>query len=337
VFRRGVIDQDNNISLTEASPVSRTLETVPDSEFDNAHVRQALCDLSVVSPVEDGILDRLGEKFTLGELETEVARVHESASSPAESGAGAENLLTLARSNYKFIIPEDAFPSELVIFPSSGNESRGIEDARFVRFTEDDGSRILYGTYTAYNGHAIFPTLIKSADLKTLEIHTMAGRYARNKGMALFPRRIRGKYVMSGRLDGENLYILESDNVRVWNEGRISQTPKYWWEFSIIGNCGSPIETDEGWLLLTHGVGPLRQYCIGAALLDLDEPWKVIGRTREPLIVPQGEERIGYVPNVVYTCGAMIHHDQLIIPYAASDQLTTFATVSLARLLESMK
>lgn len=337
VFRRGVIDKDNNISLTEASPVSRTLKTVPDSEFDNAHVRQTLCDLSVISPVEEGLLDRLGEKFTLGELEAEVARVHESASSPAESGAGAENLLTLARSNYKFIVPEDASPSELVIFPSSENESRGIEDARFVRFTEDDGSRILYGTYTAYNGHAIFPTLIKSADLKTLEIHTMAGRYARNKGMALFPRRIRGKYVMSGRLDGENLYILESDNVRVWNEGRISQTPKYWWEFSIIGNCGSPMETDEGWLLLTHGVGPLRQYCIGAALLDLDEPWKVIGRTREPLIVPQGEERIGYVPNVVYTCGAMIHHDQLIIPYAASDQLTTFASVSLARLLESMK
>ena len=165
----------------------------------------------------------------------------------------------------------------------------------------------------------------------------MAGRYAKNKGMALFPRMIGGRYVMSGRLDGENLYILESDNVRVWNDGRLSQTPRYWWEFSIIGNCGSPVETDEGWLLLTHGVGPMRQYCIGAALLDLDEPWRVIGRTREPLIAPAGEERVGYVPNVVYTCGAMLHNDQLIIPYAASDTLTTFATVSLSELLAVLK
>ncbi len=223
-------------------------------------------------------------------------------------------------------------------YPAADNgTSRGIEDVRLVRFTDDDGRRILFGTYTAYNGFAIFPTLLESEDLNTLEIHTMAGRYAKNKGMALFPRRIRGKYVMSGRLDGENLFILESDNVRVWNDGRLVQTPKYWWEFSVIGNCGSPLETEDGWLLLTHGVGPMRQYCIGAVLLDLDEPWKIIGRTREPLVMPTGEERIGYVPNVVYTCGAMIHNDQLVIPYAASDTVTTFACVSLPDLLTLLK
>jgi predicted GH43/DUF377 family glycosyl hydrolase len=283
------------------------------------------------------MLDRLGEGFTISELEVELERERASAASPSEFEACAENMLTLAKSNYKFVIPEDAFASEVVIFPSSENESRGIEDVRLVRFTDDDGKRILFGTYTAYNGFAIFPTLLESEDLSTLEIHTMAGRYAKNKGMALFPRRIRGKYVMSGRLDGENLFILESDNVRVWNEGRIVQTPEYWWEFSVIGNCGSPLETEEGWLLLTHGVGPMRQYCIGAVLLDLDEPWRIIGRTREPLVMPTGEERIGYVPNVVYTCGAMIHNDQLVIPYAASDMVTTFACVSLPDLLKLLK
>jgi predicted GH43/DUF377 family glycosyl hydrolase len=336
VFRAGVIDEDNNIIVEGSSPVSRTLDTVPDTKFDKTYFRHTLRDIGALVPPEEAVLDRLGEEFTIGELEAELERVRAAAESPSEFEAFAENMLTLARSNYKFVIPDDAYASEIVIFPSSENESRGIEDVRLVRFTDEDGSAMLYGTYTAYNGYAIFPTLIESDDLRTLEIHTMAGRYARNKGMALFPRKIRGKYVMSGRLDGENLYILESDNVRVWNHGRIGQTPKYWWEFSIIGNCGSPMETDHGWLLLTHGVGPMRQYCIGAALLNLEEPWRVIGRTREPLIMPVGEERIGYVPNVVYSCGAMIHNGQLVIPYAASDTLTTFARVSLSELLESM-
>jgi predicted GH43/DUF377 family glycosyl hydrolase len=207
-----------------------------------------------------------------------------------------------------------------------------------VRFTDDDGSSRVYGTYTAYNGFVTFPTLLEIAgDQESVEIHTMYGRYAKNKGMALFPRKIRGNFVMSGRLDGENLFVLESDNVRFWDEGKLAQEPKYWWEMVIIGNCGSPIETDEGWLLLTHGVGPMRQYCIGAALLDLDEPSRLIGRTREPLIVPTGVERIGYVPNVAYTCGAMVHNDVVVIPYAMSDMITTFATVPLAPLLFSLK
>ena len=246
-------------------------------------------------------------------------------------------MLYLARSNYKLLLPEGTYASEIVIFPSSENESRGIEDVRLVRFTDDDGSERLYGTYTAYNGYATFPTLLETTDQRIIDIRTMYGRYAKNKGMALFPKKIRGKYVMSGRLDGENLYILESDNVRVWDEGRLVQTPKYWWETVIIGNCGSPIETDEGWLLLTHGVGPMRQYCIGAALLDRDDPARLIGRSREPLIVPTGEERVGYVPNVAYTCGAMLHNDTVIIPYALSDMVTTFALVSLPELLENLK
>ena len=165
----------------------------------------------------------------------------------------------------------------------------------------------------------------------------MSGVYARNKGMAIFPRRINGRYVMSGRLDGENLYILESENLVVWNEGRLSQEPKYWWQFSVIGNCGSPIETEYGWLMLTHGVGPMRQYCIGAVLLDLEDPTQVIGELEEPLIAPAEDERVGYVPNVVYTCGMMLHNGSLIIPYAVSDTITKFARVNLEELLAALR
>jgi predicted GH43/DUF377 family glycosyl hydrolase len=337
VFRVGVIDRDHNIIIEDASPLSVPLKTIPDPEFETPHFRQTLSDIGALSPSGQRVLDRLGESFTLPQLEAELEALRASATSPFEFEECAENMLTLARSNYQFVIPEEAFASEIVIFPSSENESRGIEDLRLVQFAEDDGKLVLYGTYTAYNGYTIFPTLLELRDPGRVEIHTMAGRYAKNKGMALFPRKVGGKYVMSGRLDGENLYILQSDNERVWNDGRISQTPRYWWEFSIIGNCGSPVETKEGWLLLTHGVGPMRQYCIGAALLDLDEPWRVIGRTREPLIVPTEEERVGYVPNVVYTCGPMLHNDQLIIPYAASDTLTTFATAPLDELLAALK
>jgi predicted GH43/DUF377 family glycosyl hydrolase len=337
VFRNGVIDEDNNIIIEDATPQTLPLETIPDTEFETQHFRYTLRDIGALTPAGEAVLDRLGEEFTLAQLEAELERWRETAAHLSELEECAENMLTLARSNYKLVIPDEAYTSEVVIFPSSENESRGIEDARLVDFTDDDGTKVLYGTYTAYNGYAIFPTLLETRDRDSIEIHTIAGRYAKNKGMALFPRKVGGKYVMSGRLDGENLFILESDNVRVWNDGRLSQTPKYWWEFSVIGNCGSPVETEEGWLMLTHGVGPMRQYCIGAVLLDLDEPWRVIGRTREPLIAPAEEERVGYVPNVVYSCGMMRHNDQLIIPYAASDQLTTFATVSLPDLLTALK
>jgi len=178
---------------------------------------------------------------------------------------------------------------------------------------------------------------METGDLRVITIATLTGRCARNKGMALFPRRIGGRYVCSGRIDGENLYILYTDNILVWNEAYLAMEPVHWWEFSVIGNCGSPIETPEGWLLLTHGVGPMRQYCIGAALLDLKDPTKVLGRSREPLIAPEEDERSGYVPNVVYTCGAMLHNDVILIPYALSDHSTTFAYVPLEELLASLE
>ena len=270
----------------------------------------------------------------LGEALAKARIGFESASEYEET---RENLLAVAHGNYDFEVPKDGNWAEAVIFPTSQNESRGIEDARMVRFVDDDGSDRYYATYTAYNGFRIFPQLSEHDGGPILKIRTLMGSGARNKGMALFPRKIDGKYTMVSRLDGENLYLMQSDNVRFWENPKLLQRPKYYWEFVQIGNCGSPLETDDGWLLLTHGVGPMRQYCIGAMLLDLDDPYKVIGQTQEPLLVPTADESSGYVPNVVYSCGGMIHNDLLVIPYAMSDRATSFATVELDALLKTMK
>lgn len=337
VFRAGVIDAANHVVIEEAAPTIRPLKPVPDAEFGTAMFRATLEDLGALGPFERLVLDRIGETFSVGELHRTLEELRPAAPSPDAFKHTQRNLLTFARSNYRIFVPPGVRPSEIVIFPIAEREHRGIEDVRMVRFTDDDGSCAVYGTYTAYNGMTGFPTLLVTRDFKTVESHSMAGRFAKNKGMALFPRRINGKYVMSGRLDGVNRYILESDNLLVWNRGRPSEAPKHWWEFSFIGNCGSPIETPEGWLLLTHGVGPMRQYSIGATLLDLDDPSRVIGRTAEPLIMPAENERAGYVPNVVYTCGSMLHNNSLIIPYAIGDVTTTFACVDVHELLSALR
>ena len=197
-----------------------------------------------------------------------------------------------------------------------------IEDARFVRFIDDNGEVTYYATYTAYNDLAILPQLITTKEFLKFNIITLNGKAVQNKGMALFPRKIDGNYVMLSRQDGENNHIMFSDNIHFWQESKIIQEPTRPWEFIQIGNCGSPLETDEGWLVLTHGVGPMRQYCIGAILLDLENPAKIIARLEEPLLSPREEEREGYVPNVVYSCGAIIHNDELVIPYAMADVMS---------------
>jgi predicted GH43/DUF377 family glycosyl hydrolase len=225
--------------------------------------------------------------------------------------------------------------SERVIFPVTDAQSNGIEDARFVAF-EDQGHTTYYATYTAYSGRAIRSELLETADFLSFRMCPLGGSAAQNKGMALFPRRIDGRYAMIGRQDNENLYLMRSDDLRAWDGGLAILRPQFPWEFVQIGNCGSPIELDEGWLLLTHGVGPLRKYSIGAALLDKQDPSKVLARSREPLIRPEGSERHGYVPNVVYTCGGMRRGDRIILPFAVSDTFSTFATVEIAALLASM-
>jgi predicted GH43/DUF377 family glycosyl hydrolase len=221
--------------------------------------------------------------------------------------------------------------SERVIFPVTASQSNGIEDARFVEFAERE--RTFYATYTAYTGKAIRSELIETTDFLSFRMTPLRGSAARNKGMALFPRPLNGRYAMIGRQDNENLHLIYSDDLETWNGGIPILKPEFPWEFVQIGNCGSPIELDQGWLLLTHGVGPVRKYAIGAVLLDKADPSKVLARSREPLLRPEPSEREGYVPNVVYTCGAMRHRDRIILPYAVSDTFCNFATIGIADLL----
>jgi predicted GH43/DUF377 family glycosyl hydrolase len=225
--------------------------------------------------------------------------------------------------------------SERVIFPITDSQSNGIEDARFVELN-DDGHRTFYATYTAYSGRAIRSELIETKDFNAFRMTPLKGSAARNKGMALFPRKFNGKYAMIGRQDNESLYLIYSDDLYSWNEGVALLKPQFPWEFVQIGNCGSPIELDQGWLLLTHGVGPVRRYSIGAALLDKSDPSKVLGRCSEPLLRPEMSERDGYVPNVVYSCGALRHNDRIILPYAVSDTYCNFATMEIAALIKAM-
>jgi predicted GH43/DUF377 family glycosyl hydrolase len=233
-----------------------------------------------------------------------------------------------------FFQPDEEL-GERVIFPITDSQSNGIEDARFVEF-KDEGRTTFYATYTAFSGRAIRSELLETTDFRSFRMTPLGGSASRNKGMALFPRKIYGRYAMIGRQDNENVYLIYSDDLYAWDGGHSILQPEYPWEFVQIGNCGSPIELDDCWLLLTHGVGPVRKYSIGAVLLDKTDPSKVLARSREPLVRPEPTEREGYVPNVVYTCGAMRHGDQIILPYAISDTFSDFATVKIAALMQAV-
>jgi predicted GH43/DUF377 family glycosyl hydrolase len=230
----------------------------------------------------------------------------------------------------------DSTLSGTVIFPITAAQSKGLEDLRLVKFTHDDGSAEWLGTYTAYNGSSIQSELLRTRDFRAFDLVPMTGPASRNKGMALFPRKIGGQYMMMGRQDGENLFLLKSDTLTHWEEGEKLLTPHYPWELVQIGNCGPPIELDEGWLMLTHGVGAMRKYSIGAVLLDKDDPSKVLGRTREPILAAAHEDREGYVPNVVYSCGAIRHGDKLFVPYGVADSSVAFAFIDIKVLLAAM-
>jgi predicted GH43/DUF377 family glycosyl hydrolase len=243
----------------------------------------------------------------------------------------------LARSNYEVRFRPEQPLSERILFPATPSQRNGIEDARFVRFQNEDGTHVYYATFTAFDGRVVMPELVETSDFLLFRFITLNGPAAQNKGMALFPRQIKGRYAMLSRQDNENIYLMYSDNVHFWNERQVLLKPAFSWELVQLGNCGSPIETDAGWLVLSHGVGPLRKYCIGAFLLDRNDPGKVIGRLREPLLKPNENEREGYVPNVVYTCGALLHKGVLIIPYGLADHATGFATVRLHEVLGAMQ
>jgi predicted GH43/DUF377 family glycosyl hydrolase len=336
VFRSGVIEADHTIRFDPPRPSFRRGRLSPDKLYEKWLFQRKLRDIGLDARPVEVVMERLPDHFTIEQLERAVAEALEADPSMFQGEDIVDGILWLARSNYQLKLPRDADASEIVIFPQSDSESGGIEDLRLVRFLDDDGSVTYFGTYTAYDGYRILPQLMETTDLVHVNVHTLNGARAQNKGLALFPRRIGGHYVMCSRIDGENLYMMYSDMIHFWETAELLQTPKHPWEFIQIGNCGSPLETPEGWLLLTHGVGPMRRYCIGAMLLDLDDPLKVIGSLNEPLIAPTAEERDGYVPNVVYTCGAMIHDDYLYIPYATSDTATSMACVPLEHLLQRL-
>jgi predicted GH43/DUF377 family glycosyl hydrolase len=273
--------------------------------------------------------------FRSGSIAANGAIVIDPTSRLATSPAIKISTLGIAGNEVELVFDQGADISERVIFPITDTHWHGIEDARFVEFN-DEGKRVFYATYTAYSGNAIRSELLETSDFVTFRLMPLNGTASRNKGMALFPRKIDGKFAMIARQDNENLYLIYSDDLYTWNGGTTILKPQFPWEFVQIGNCGSPIELDEGWLLLTHGVGPVRKYSIGAVLLDKNDPSKVLARSREPLVRPEPTEREGYVPNVVYTCGALRHNDQIILPYAVSDTFSNFSTITVSALLRTM-
>jgi len=375
VFRSGVLDKNGNLSIEPVGKMLAEADVIKRHIYDKKAFRKKLADMqlqaNVIAPVlldepevkQDQvniitppqganpdesqekvkvispafILDKLRDKFTYGELMKNLEIAKKDPKLQESHIKILNHMMWLASSHYEINFSIDSAISERVIFPISATEQKGIEDARFVKFTDDDGEITYYATYTAYDGLAILPKLISTKDFYNFKILPLNGEIAQNKGMALFPRKINGKYAMLCRIDGVNNYIAYSENINIWREAKIIQQPRYPWELVQIGNSGSPIETKEGWLVITHAVGSMREYTLGASLYEIENPEKEIGRLVNPLMVPDESEREGYVPNVIYSCGSIIHNGDLIIPYAMSDHSSTYATVNLRELLDVLK
>lgn len=337
-FRTGIVSAQHRITLTPPVPFATEPDRVPNAAYDKALFARKLQEAGVQNDFCRRVLDQLPETFILDELHRVLTTALQHAD-PADATAdrAARGILLLAESNYEVHFASDSRVSQRVLFPSTASQRNGIEDARFVRFQKDDGGFTYYATYTAYDGKITLPQLLETPDFFHFKFSTLNGPAVQNKGMALFPRKINGRYAMISRQDDENILLMFSDNLHFWQTPRALLSPAESWEFIKLGNCGSPIETEAGWLVLSHGVGAMRKYCLGAFLLDLNDPARVIGRLREPLLSPNEAEREGYVPNVVYSCGALLHGREVVIPYAMSDYATSFATVSLDELLVAME
>ena len=337
-FRTGVVSAQHCITLAPPVPFLTEPERVPNAAYAKGLFANKLEEAGVQNDFCRRVLDQLHDDFTLKELhQVLLASGLTTDTSDATAARAARGILLLAESNYEVNFAPDSRVSQRVLFPSAPSQSNGIEDARFVRFQNDDGSFTYYATYTAYDGKITLPQLLETPDFVHFKFNTLNGPAVQNKGMALFPRRINGQYAMLSRQDDENILLMFSDNVHFWQTPKLLLAPAQPWEFIKLGNCGSPIETEAGWLVLSHGVGAMRKYCLGAFLLDLKDPARVLGRLREPLLCPNEAEREGYVPNVVYTCGMLLHGRELIIPYAMSDSASSFATLSVDELLAAME
>jgi predicted GH43/DUF377 family glycosyl hydrolase len=334
-FREGILDASGEPVFEEPSTVLVTGTRAPAVGYDRERFRVKLVELGAGNELAWAVLGRLPARFSPAELEQSLALLEAEGPPQAISYETIKIVRVLAASNYVTSFPAGSAIGERVIFPAGPNETRGMEDARFVRFVDGDVATY-YATYTAYDGFQILPQLIQTDDFVTFNISTLNGFAAQNKGMALFPRKIRGKYVMLSRKDRENLHLATSDDVHFWNDVTELDRPSAPWQLLQIGNCGSPIETEAGWLVLTHGVGAMRRYAIGALLLDLEDPGRVIARLPKPLLLPDASEREGYVPNVVYSCGGMVHGSHLVLPYGFSDSGIAIALVSLPELLAAL-
>ena len=338
-FRTGIIHPDHQIEVFRPTGFISEPRQIPNPLYEKGQFERKLLELGLNNEFTRRVMHKLGELFALEDLraslQAEQFRLPDGMAQQDQTSA--QGMWMLARSNYQVQFQPEQELSERVLFPSTPSQRNGIEDARFVCFRNEDGSHIYYATFTAFDGRLVVPELVETSDFLRFRFITLNGPAAENKGMAIFPRKINGLYAMLSRQDNENIYLMFSDNVHFWNERQVLLKPAFAWELVQLGNCGSPIETGAGWLVLTHGVGPMRQYCIGAFLLDRDDPGKVIGRLREPLLKSNRNEREGYVPNVVYTCGALVHEDVLIIPYGIADHATGFATVPVDEVLAAMQ
>lgn len=330
-FRVGVVDKNINFTFEPVSRFVERAETVENPKYNKKAFYIKLLEMQEDTDVAKKIFAHLGDEFSFSELEAVIKVLGKE-----KNCETVENMMWLARSNYQLHFSLDQKLSERIIFPASQTDSNGIEDARFVRFVDDDGFITYYATYTAYNGRKILPMILETRDFLNFKMITLNGEAATGKGMSLFPRKIKGKYAVISRHDGENLYIMYSDSIYYWKAPILLKTPEYYWEFIQIGNSGPPVETERGWIVLTHGVGPMRKYSLGAIVLDLEDPTKVVGYLEEPLLVPNKKEREGYVPNVVYSCGTLIHNGELIVPYAMSDTASGIFTVSVEDLFNHM-
>jgi predicted GH43/DUF377 family glycosyl hydrolase len=337
VFRRGILDINNDLRLMKNGDNIDQAQVVRKQLYNKERFAIKLAEMNTSDKYSTSIMQELPSKFEYHKLKELVDKALSMDSVSHDRKIALEEMIWLADSFYDIEFKHDSDISERVIFPISASESRGIEDARFVRFCDDHESERIIGTYTAYNGHTILPRMISTEDFYTFSVMPLYGAGAQNKNLALFPKKIKGKYAMLSRIDGVNNYLMYSDTAMQWDNPVMLQKPRYPWEFTQIGNCGSPLWTEEGWLVITHGVGTMRQYCLGASLFDLDDPCKEIGRLKEPLLSPREHEREGYVPNVVYSCGSLIHNNNLILPYAVSDYSSTYGVVDMVELLDALK
>ncbi len=334
-FRTGVIDADGHATIDDLAPFATVGSTTP-ALLDAAVFRSELARLDDAGESADYVLDALGEQFTRADLDEQLDTLQAHLSTRKAAPQTMSLIRAIAERTYAVEFANGTTLSERVLFPAMDAEAAGMEDARFVRFVDDDGSATFYATYTAYSGSRISQQLLATNDFQSFTSVPMAGPAAANKGLALFPRRIDGRYAAMSRSDRESNTIAYSDQLTVWTSALRCQRPTHAWEALQLGNCGSPIETDAGWLVLTHGAGPMRTYRIGAILLDIDDPTTIIGQLRQPLLSPATDEQDGYVPNVVYSCGALVHADTLVLPYGIGDAAIGIATVRLRELLDAL-